>query len=74
MQNLESVLKKMHTALVALTGRKANDSVANSQKNIGGMVEAAEAMQSDNWKKETKLFAHDHFSGTVLSAGTPSRD
>ena len=33
MQNLESVLRQMHTALMALTSNEANDIVANSRKN-----------------------------------------
>ena len=33
-----------------------------------GMAETAEAISSDDRRKETKLAVHDHFSGTVLSS------
>ena len=33
-QNLEFVLQQMHTALMALSSYEANDTVANSRKNL----------------------------------------
>ena len=66
----------MHTALMALTSCEPNDTVANSRKNppAGGMAETAEAIRSDDRRKETIPSAHDHFSWTVLSSGSPSGD
>ena len=74
-QNLEFVLQQMHTALMALTSCEANDIVTNSRKNP---LEAWRRLQKrhdqDDRRKETKPSAHDHFSWTVLSCGTPSGD
>ena len=38
------------------------------------MAETAEAICSDDRRKEAKPSAHDHFSLTVLSSGTSSGD
>ena len=61
-QNLEFVLQQMHTELMALTSYEANDIVANSRKNPLGMTKIAEAMRSDDRRKETKPSAHERCS------------
>ena len=68
MQNLEFVRQQMHTALMAHTSHESNDIT------LEGMAEIAEAIRSDDRRKETKPSAHDHFSWTVLSSGTTSGD
>ena len=74
-QNLEFVLQQTHTALMALTSYEANDIVANSRKNP---LEAWRRLQKrydpTTGRKEAKPSAHDPFSWTVLSSGTPSGD
>ena len=70
------MLQQMHTALMALTSCEANDIVANSRKNP---LEAWRRLQkrydpTTGRRKEEKPSAHDHFSRTVLSSGTPSGD
>ena len=48
---------------------EVNDIVANSRKNpLEACAETAEAIRSDDRRKETKLSAHDHFSWSVLSS------
>ena len=64
-QNLAFVPQQMHTALMALTSYEANDIVANSRKKP---LEAWRRLQ----RKGEKPSSHDHFSGTLLSSGTPS--
>ena len=66
-QNLEFVLHQMHTAQMVLTSYEANDIVANSRKNP---LDAWRRLQMRYEGNET--FAHDDFSWTVLSSGTPS--
>ena len=65
----------MHTALTALTSYEANDIVANSRKNP---LEAWRRLQKrydpTTGGRNTKPSAHDHFSWTVISSGTPSGD
>ena len=69
------MLQQMHTALMTLTSYEAYDIVANSRKTpLEVMTETAEAIRSDDRRKKTKPSAHDHFSWTVLSSGTPSGD
>ena len=43
-----------------------------AEEPIGGLAEAAEEIRSYNRRKEEKPSSHDHFSGTLLSSGTPS--
>ena len=63
----------MHTAFMDRTSYEANDLVAKlAEESAGGMAETAEAIGFDDRRKETKPSAHDHFSWTMLSSGTPS--
>ena len=41
----------------------------HAEEPTGGVAEAAETIWPDNRRKEEKLSAHDHFSGTVPSSG-----
>ena len=72
---LEFVLQQMHTALMAFTSNEANDIVANSRKNP---LEAWRRLQKRydlaTGRRKTQPSAHNHFSWTVLSSGTPSGD
>ena len=69
------VLQQMHTALMALTSYEAIYIVANSRKNP---LEAWRRLQKrcgpTTGGRKRKPTAHDHFSWTVLSSGTPSGD
>ena len=65
----------MQTALMAFTSYEVNDICRQlAEETAGGMAETAEAIRSDDRRKETTPSAHDHFSWTVLSSGTPSGD
>ena len=64
----------MHTALIALTSCETNDIVANSRKNPLEAWRRLQKRYDPTTGGRTQLFAHDHFSWTVLSSGTPSGD
>ena len=68
-ENLEFVLKQMHTALMALTSYEANDFVANSRKNP---LEAWRRLQRRY--DPTRNLLRTIISPGRCSSGTPSGD
>ena len=72
LQNLEFVLQQMHAALMALTSQEAFAFVANSRKNPLEAWRRLQKRYDPTTGGRKRPFSHGHFSGTLLSSGTPS--